>query len=441
MYELRAQLDVAYLLNNHLPHSADSAWFLAPHIPDKKLQNALGKYARNADTDSILALGDGTVFGSAKEGVLITADTLYSNTTEEKFTISLHQILGAKKLHGWPSYGIELQCQGGAIHKIMTTCFDKQQDGLTDFFNAVAAVNTALSSNREQSKQEQAPLVVREEPQHFEEEFYEEPPMTIVEEPATIGSTHFERTSIDQTSVSEINNRLKLIDVCPNQAADDVGALFESALQSESEIPLLKGYCQYVGFNARNIDGIAMLTNQRLLLFSMESGAKVTFVELTKRLLGKLPVPFLDSLVGFFCFTIPGSIITALRGGKDNLIIRALTQDEEQLLSDNPPLHKVQDFDFDDLRQTVSQIEISNEVCTGFLERKFGISFAPLKIAKTFSVPKDLILPHYDSAAPFQKLLDAIRPALLRQGMDYQFNTEAQTITIAPAASGQKNAA
>ena len=53
---------VLSLLDSHLPQDADAAWYRAPTIPAKKLKNAIGKYACNVPEDSVLALGDGTVF-------------------------------------------------------------------------------------------------------------------------------------------------------------------------------------------------------------------------------------------------------------------------------------------------------------------------------------------------------------------------------------------
>lgn len=51
----------------------------APDIPAKKLQNALDDYARGARGERALALVDNSFFGSAKDGVLMTAERVYSN--------------------------------------------------------------------------------------------------------------------------------------------------------------------------------------------------------------------------------------------------------------------------------------------------------------------------------------------------------------------------
>lgn len=56
----------------------DNAIFFAPDIPPKKLKNALEVYAGDAVFEEVLVLIDSTVFGSAKEGALITDKKLYA---------------------------------------------------------------------------------------------------------------------------------------------------------------------------------------------------------------------------------------------------------------------------------------------------------------------------------------------------------------------------
>ena len=57
----------------------DEQVFFAPDIPPDKLTNALEKYARNLSPDLVLVLVDDTVFGSAKDGMIITPDMLYAH--------------------------------------------------------------------------------------------------------------------------------------------------------------------------------------------------------------------------------------------------------------------------------------------------------------------------------------------------------------------------
>lgn len=62
----------------------DSSIFFCPEIPEKKMLNAIQKYAPSVELGDILVLVDDTVFGSANEGVLITKDVIYSNRLMEK---------------------------------------------------------------------------------------------------------------------------------------------------------------------------------------------------------------------------------------------------------------------------------------------------------------------------------------------------------------------
>ena len=64
MLQQSTSLNVTDLLENHLAHDANANWYCAPEIPAKKLKNALLRYADNVPAADILALGDGTVFGS-----------------------------------------------------------------------------------------------------------------------------------------------------------------------------------------------------------------------------------------------------------------------------------------------------------------------------------------------------------------------------------------
>ena len=411
MTTLPASLNVESPLDNHLAHDADASWYRTPEIPAKKLQNAIGKYASSAPVASVLALGDGTVFGSAKEGIVITVDTLFSHTSEETFSVPLQQIKRAKKLGGWPGYGVELQCRDGSTHKILTTCFDKKQNSLVDFLNSLAEIN--------------AESVARQEP----------PPVK------QFKPLEMSDPQVGESPARDVNAGLKQIEVCQQNGIDDVGALFDVGFHTDAEWPLLKGYCRYVGFNGREVDAVVLLTNRRLVLFSMEMGAKIVFVELAKRLLDKVPVPFFDSIVCFFLFSIPRSIYVALRGGKQQLIAQALDQEESQLLSANPPLRKVQEFDFTQLAQSVAQLDVGNCVSTGLLERRFGVSFVPVKLSKSISLPKDLILPEHDTLVPFEQLLHAVRSTLARIGLDYRLDAEGKKLTIVPAASERRAAA
>jgi hypothetical protein len=57
--------------------------FVYPNIPEKKLKNALTSIAKGVAEDDVLLLVDSTIFGSAKDGVIVTADKIF---LKEAFT-------------------------------------------------------------------------------------------------------------------------------------------------------------------------------------------------------------------------------------------------------------------------------------------------------------------------------------------------------------------
>lgn len=409
----------AALLNQHLPHDPDGAWYCDAGIPARKLRKAIRAYGGDVSPEQVLALGDGTVFGSAKEGVLITSTMLISGTTEGRFAIPLQDIAKAKSLGGWPEYSVEVTAQDGTTHRISTTCFERQQDRLISFLNALQATDnvapqiTAEGSAAERSEAEtaEAPSVVRMAPFHGE------------------------------TSIRDVNAGLRLIGICPHEGFDEADSLFAAAFREDDEIPLLKGYCRYIGFNRREVDGVFLLSNRRLMLFSMESGAKIFFVELSRRLLGAVPFPFFEEVCSFLLFSIPRAAWVAIRGGRERMISRALGHSDARLLSSSPPLRCVQATPLDGLNQTVSQVSIGTGVWTGILSRDFGISFAPTQLTGVFRLPKDFILPEYETLEPIERLCYSIRGALAEQGLGYRLDQDGQQLTLFPIAVEQRVAA
>ncbi|MEM6647720.1 MAG: hypothetical protein AAF730_15855, partial [Bacteroidota bacterium] len=62
------------LIRELIPHAPQMRLYVAPQIPENKLQNALGDYAPSLAADTVLALFDATLMGSAKDGILFTED-------------------------------------------------------------------------------------------------------------------------------------------------------------------------------------------------------------------------------------------------------------------------------------------------------------------------------------------------------------------------------
>lgn len=53
--------------------------FIAPEIPEKKMNGAISAMAQGLSPDYVLAIVDTTIWGSAKEGCLFTGEYVYTN--------------------------------------------------------------------------------------------------------------------------------------------------------------------------------------------------------------------------------------------------------------------------------------------------------------------------------------------------------------------------
>ena len=70
-----------------------SSVYTKPDIPAKKLNNAVSSYAEGVDPTQVVALYDSTVFGSGKEGVLVTYAGLYMKMAfEDSVHFSFSQV-------------------------------------------------------------------------------------------------------------------------------------------------------------------------------------------------------------------------------------------------------------------------------------------------------------------------------------------------------------
>jgi len=75
------QESLVSLMDKYLPNMPDEHWYRQPDIPPKKLKNAISTYANSITPEQVLGLADGTLFGSAKEGCLLTSDGMYFKTS------------------------------------------------------------------------------------------------------------------------------------------------------------------------------------------------------------------------------------------------------------------------------------------------------------------------------------------------------------------------
>lgn len=64
------------LLLQLLPHAPQFGLYVVPHIPEDRLRNALGDYARSVQPEDVLALYDATLLGNGKDGAVFTSTGL-----------------------------------------------------------------------------------------------------------------------------------------------------------------------------------------------------------------------------------------------------------------------------------------------------------------------------------------------------------------------------
>jgi len=73
------------IASNFMQHGALANVFLFDQIPQKKLQNATRSFARGMGSDeTVIVLYDDTVFGSSKEGFILTTRRLYGKNIMER---------------------------------------------------------------------------------------------------------------------------------------------------------------------------------------------------------------------------------------------------------------------------------------------------------------------------------------------------------------------
>ena len=75
---------VAQIVQTYASRIKDSHIFFAPNIPSKKLMRAMGACGNNIFPADVLVLIDNTVFGTAKNGALLTPLALYGRNVMEK---------------------------------------------------------------------------------------------------------------------------------------------------------------------------------------------------------------------------------------------------------------------------------------------------------------------------------------------------------------------
>lgn len=120
----------------HLFSKPPSDLYVAPGIPEKKLKGARSYADWGAETP--LLLFDNTVFGSAKNGVVITESALYTDTYRGRVDLSLIRSMPVYK-----EYEGTLQTQIGPI-QLTKMSLDEAQDALLHALETIIAFNSGV---------------------------------------------------------------------------------------------------------------------------------------------------------------------------------------------------------------------------------------------------------------------------------------------------------
>jgi hypothetical protein len=141
------------LLDKLLPHEPEKKWFRSPDIPASELKNAIAIYARGVKEEDVLALADGTVLGSAKEGCLLTREGFYYNRTPDQYErhsanhrvwgggVKWQEIQKAIAVGGFPYYRLRLIIAGGTEAEVHCSSFPGIRPALRQLIDQVVLFN------------------------------------------------------------------------------------------------------------------------------------------------------------------------------------------------------------------------------------------------------------------------------------------------------------
>jgi hypothetical protein len=128
------------LLAELTPHYPKNKWYLHPEIPQDKLDGAMKNYAAGLKREDVLALGDGTLFGSAESGCLLTTDAICCSAARGGRMVRWSEIANARVVG---SEGIRIRLKDGG--KVRASCgqFASVRDKLHKLISLVATSNRA----------------------------------------------------------------------------------------------------------------------------------------------------------------------------------------------------------------------------------------------------------------------------------------------------------
>ena len=90
------------LIHELIPHAPHMGLYVAPNIPADKLHNALRDYAPSMQPGEVVALYDGTLMGSAKDGAVFASDRfVFQNTDlEPPHEVRYEEVVHVEKKSG-----------------------------------------------------------------------------------------------------------------------------------------------------------------------------------------------------------------------------------------------------------------------------------------------------------------------------------------------------
>ena len=136
----RSKEEWGRLLTELTPHDPKNKWYLHPQIPQDKLDGAIKKYGAGLKRDDVLALGDGTVFGSAESGCLLTADTVCCRVARGGRMVRWSEISSARVVG---SEGIQIRLTDRGKVRLSCGQFLLVRDKLHQLLSLVATSNRA----------------------------------------------------------------------------------------------------------------------------------------------------------------------------------------------------------------------------------------------------------------------------------------------------------
>ena len=117
--------------------------YVVPDIPEKKLNNALKSYGDNVSYESVLALYDDTLFGSASDGFLFTGEKMLHNKYGTFFYSDIESVeyieeittnnKGKEKKEEW----IIIKTKDGKTHKLTYGLINIDKKKFTDFLKKI----------------------------------------------------------------------------------------------------------------------------------------------------------------------------------------------------------------------------------------------------------------------------------------------------------------